>query len=158
MNKILIITDAWEPQVNGVVTTMTTVVQKLKEKGFKVDVIHPGNFHTFPLPNYPEISVAWNFWDLKKKIKKANPDYVHVSVEGPLGVTGRHYCIEHNIPYTTCIHTKFPEYVYERFGIGLDVTKGLLKWFHNSAAKTLVNTESHKAELEEDGFTDLVLW
>ena len=158
MNKILIITDAWEPQVNGVVTTMTKVVEKLKEKGYEVDVIHPGLFHTFPLPNYPEISVAWNFWDLKKKIKKSNPDYVHVSVEGPLGVTGRHYCIEHNIPYTTCIHTKFPEYVYERFRIGLDVTKGLLKWFHNSAAKTLVNTESHKAELEQDGFTDLVLW
>ena len=98
MNKILIITDAWEPQVNGVVTTMTTVVQKLQEKGYEVDVIHPGLFHTFPLPNYPEISVAWNFWDLKKKIKKSNPDYVHVSVEGPLGVTGRYYCIEHNIP------------------------------------------------------------
>ena len=63
-----------------------------------------------------------------------------------------------NIPYTTCIHTKFPEYVYERFGIGLDVTKGLLKWFHNPAAKTLVNTISHKEELEQDGFTDLVLW
>ena len=70
MKKILIITDAWEPQVNGVVTTMTTVVKKLKEKNFKVEVIHPGMFHTFPLPNYPEISVAWNFWDLKKKIEK----------------------------------------------------------------------------------------
>ena len=137
MKKILIITDAWEPQVNGVVTTMTTVVQKLREKNFEVDVIHPGMFHTFPLPNYPEISVAWNFWDLKKKIEKSNADYMHISVEGPLGVTGRHYCLEHEIPYTTCIHTKFPEYVYERFGIGLDVTKGLLKWFHNSAAKTL---------------------
>ena len=158
MKKILIITDAWEPQVNGVVTTMTTVVQKLREKNFAVDVIHPGMFHTFPLPNYPEISVAWNFWDLKKKIEKSNADFMHISVEGPLGVTGRHYCLEHEIPYTTCIHTKFPEYVYERFGIGLDVTKGLLKWFHNSAAKTLVNTESHKAELEDDGFTDLVLW
>ena len=138
MKKILIITDAWEPQVNGVVTTMTTVVQKLREKNFEVDVIHPGMFHTFPLPNYPEISVAWNFWDLKKKIEKSNADYMHISVEGPLGVTGRHYCLENEIPYTTCIHTKFPEYVYERFGIGLDVTKGLLKWFHNSAAKTLV--------------------
>ena len=95
---------------------------------------------------------------LKKKIEKSNADFMHISVEGPLGVTGRHYCLEHEIPYTTCIHTKFPEYVYERFGIGLDVTKGLLKWFHNSAAKTLVNTESHKAELEDDGFTDLVLW
>ena len=158
MKKILIITDAWEPQVNGVVTTMTTVVQKLKEKKFDVDVIHPGMFHTFPLPNYPEISVAWNFWDLKKKIEKSKPDYMHISVEGPLGITGRHYCLEHKIPYTSCIHTKFPEYVYERFGIGLDVTKGLLKWFHNSAAKTLVNTESHKSDLEEDGFTDLVLW
>ena len=127
MKKILIITDAWEPQVNGVVTTMTTVVKKLKEKNFKVEVIHPGMFHTFPLPNYPEISVAWNFWDLKKKIEKFDADYMHISVEGPLGVTGRHYCLENNIPYTTCIHTKFPEYVYERFGIGLDVTKGLLK-------------------------------
>ena len=158
MKKILIITDAWEPQVNGVVTTMTTVVKKLKEKNFKVEVIHPGMFHTFPLPNYPEISVAWNFWDLKKKIEKFDADYMHISVEGPLGVTGRHYCLENNIPYTTCIHTKFPEYVYERFGIGLDVTKGLLKWFHNSAAKTLVNTISHREELEQDGFTDLVLW
>ena len=158
MKKILIITDAWEPQVNGVVTTMTIVVKKLKEKNFKVEVIHPGMFHTFPLPNYPEISVAWNFWDLKKKIEKFDADYMHISVEGPLGVTGRHYCLENNIPYTTCIHTKFPEYVYERFGIGLDVTKGLLKWFHNPAAKTLVNTISHKEELEQDGFTDLVLW
>ena len=158
MKKILIITDAWEPQVNGVVTTMTTVVKKLKEKNFKVEVIHPGMFHTFPLPNYPEISVAWNFWDLKKKIEKFDADYMHISVEGPLGITGRHYCLENNIPYTTCIHTKFPEYVYERFGIGLDVTKGLLKWFHNPAAKTLVNTTSHKEELEQDGFTDLVLW
>ena len=137
---------------------MTTVVKKLKEKNFKVEVIHPGMFHTFPLPNYPEISVAWNFWDLKKKIEKFDADYMHISVEGPLGVTGRHYCLENNIPYTTCIHTKFPEYVYERFGIGLDVTKGLLKWFHNPAAKTLVNTISHKEELEQDGFTDLVLW
>ena len=158
MKKILIITDAWEPQVNGVVTTMTTVVKKLKEKNFKVEVIHPGMFHTFPLPNYPEISVAWNFWDLKKKIEKFDADYMHISVEGPLGVTGRHYCLENKIPYTTCIHTKFPEYVFERFGIGLDVTKGLLKWFHNPAAKTLVNTISHKKELEQDGFTDLVLW
>ena len=158
MKKILIITDAWEPQVNGVVTTMTTVVKKLEEKNFKVEVIHPGMFHTFPLPNYPEISVAWNFWDLKKKIEKFDADYMHISVEGPLGITGRHYCLENNIPYTTCIHTKFPEYVYERFGIGLDVTKGLLKWFHNPAAKTLVNTISHKEELEQDGFTDLVLW
>ena len=158
MKKILIITDAWEPQVNGVVTTMTTVVKKLKERNFKVEVIHPGMFHTFPLPNYPEISVAWNFWDLKKKIEKFDADYMHISVEGPLGVTGRHYCLENNIPYTTCIHTKFPEYVYERFGIGLDVTKGLLKWFHNPAAKTLVNTTSHKEELEQDGFTNLVLW
>ncbi len=137
---------------------MTTVVKKLEEKNFKVEVIHPGMFHTFPLPNYPEISVAWNFWDLKKKIEKFDADYMHISVEGPLGVTGRHYCLENNIPYTTCIHTKFPEYVYERFGIGLDVTKGLLKWFHNPAAKTLVNTISHKEELEQDGFTDLVLW
>ena len=158
MKKILIITDAWEPQVNGVVTTMTTVVKKLEEKNFKVEVIHPGMFHTFPLPNYAEISVAWNFWDLKKKIEKFDADYIHISVEGPLGITARHYCLEHKIPYTTCIHTKFPEYVYERFGIGLDVTKGLLKWFHNSAAKTLVNTISHKEELEKDGFTDLVLW
>ncbi|MBA4729757.1 MAG: glycosyltransferase family 1 protein [SAR86 cluster bacterium] len=158
MKKILIITDAWEPQVNGVVTTMTTVLKHLKKKNFLVEVLHPGHFHTFPLPNYPEISIAWNFWDLKKKIKKINPDFIHISVEGPLGVTARHFCVEQNIPYTSAIHTKFPEYVYERFGIGLDVTKGLLKWFHNSAAKTLVNTKSHKEELIKDGFTDLVLW
>lgn len=158
MKKILIVTDAWEPQVNGVVTTMTTVTKKLKEKKYNVEVLHPGHFHTFPLPNYPEISVAWNFWDLKKKIQKIKPDFIHISVEGPLGVTARHFCLEHNLPYTSAIHTKFPEYIYERFGIGLDVTRGLLKWFHNSAAKTLVNTPSHQEELTKDGFTNLVLW
>ena len=72
MKKILIITDAWEPQVNGVVTTMTTVVKHLKKKSFNVEVLHPGHFHTFPLPNYPEISIAWNFWELKIKSKKLN--------------------------------------------------------------------------------------
>ena len=95
---------------------------------------------------------------LKKKIEKIDPDFIHISVEGPLGITARHYCLEQKIPYTSAIHTKFPEYVYERFGIGLDVTNGLLKWFHNSAAKTLVNTQSHMDELTENGFTDLVLW
>ena len=158
MGKILVVTDAWEPQVNGVVTTMTTVVAELRKKNFDVEVLHPGMFHTFPLPNYPEISVAWNFWDLKKKIKKINPDYIHISVEGPLGITARHFCLEHMLPFTTAIHTKFPEYVYERYNIGLDVTTGLLKWFHNAAAKTLVNTISHRDELMESGFTDLVLW
>ena len=93
MKKILIVTDAWKPQVNGVVTTMTTVVEKLEKKGFHVDVIHPGLFHTFPLPNYKEISIAWNFWDLKKKIKKLEPDYFHISVESPLVLTARHYCL-----------------------------------------------------------------
>ena len=102
--------------------------------------------------------MAWNFWDLKKKIQKIKPDFIHISVEGPLGITARHFCLEHNLPYTSAIHTKFPEYIYERFGIGLDVTRGLLKWFHNSAAKTLVNTPSHKEELTKDGFTNLVLW
>jgi len=158
MKKILIVTDAWLPQINGVVTTMTKVVEHLKAKGFDIEVLHPGHFHTFPLPNYPEISVAWNFWDLRKKIEKIDPDFIHISVEGPLGITARHYCLEQKIPYTSAIHTKFPEYVYERFGIGLDVTNGLLKWFHNSAAKTLVNTQSHMDELTENGFTDLVLW
>ena len=158
MKKILIVTDAWLPQINGVVTTMTKVVEHLEAKKFQVEVLHPGHFHTFPLPNYPEISVAWNFWDLKNKIKKIDPDYIHISVEGPLGITARHFCLEHKLPYTSAIHTKFPEYVYERFGIGLDVTNGLLKWFHNSAVKTLVNTQSHMDELTENGFTDLVLW
>ena len=76
---------------------MTTVVEKLENKGFHVDVIHPGLFHTFPLPNYKEISVAWNFWDFKKKIKKLEPDYFHISVEGPLGLTARNYCIKNKI-------------------------------------------------------------
>ena len=88
MKKILIVTDAWEPQVNGVVTTMTTVTKKLKEKKYNVEVLHPGHFHTFPLPNYPEISVAWNFWDLKKKIQKIKPDFIHIIQEGKIIKTG----------------------------------------------------------------------
>ena len=87
MKKILIITDAWEPQVNGVVTTMTTVVQKLREKNFAVDVIHPGMFHTFPLPNYPEIRYL-EFWDLKEKLKNPHRFYAYFSW-GPLRCNGQ---------------------------------------------------------------------
>ena len=83
---------------------------------------------------------------------------MHIATEGPLGLAARNFAKKGNFNFTTSYHTKFPEYVYERFGIGLDATKGLLKWFHNSAAKTLVNTKSHMEDLHSDGFTDLFLW
>ena len=158
--NILIATDAWDPQTNGVVTTLKNLGLSLKEKKHKVSLLTPKEFITIPCPTYPEIRLSINVFQkyLKKKFHQINPDVIHIATEGPIGFAVRRYCVKNKILFTTSYHTKFPEYVYERFGIGLDVTKGLLKWFHNSAAKTLVNTISHKEELEKDGFTDLVLW
>lgn len=156
--KILIITDAWFPQVNGVVTTLSNVAYQLRLKGHTVDIIDPSRFKTLPLPGYREIRISLNLVELKKIIKFNRYDAIHIATEGPLGLMARYLLIKNNLSFTTAVHTKFPEYVKARIGFPLSWGYGLMRWFHGAAFHNLVNTQSHKDELISWGFKNLVMW
>ena len=156
--KIVFVTDAWEPQTNGVVTTLGNLVRELRLLGHCVSIIEPGQFSTVPLPGYAEIAVAAMPWRVADMIDCLEPDAVHVATEGPLGLAARWHLVRNGIPFTTSLHTKFPEYVRERIGLPLSVGYRFLRWFHRRAFRTLVTTESHKLELEGWGFERLLVW
>ena len=115
--NILIATDAWDPQTNGVVTTLKNLGLSLKEKKHKVSLLTPKEFITIPCPTYPEIRLSINVFQkyLKKKFHQINPDVIHIATEGPIGFAVRRYCVKNKILFTTSYHTKFPEYIFERF-------------------------------------------
>ncbi len=156
--RLLLITDAFAPQTNGVVTTLNSVVDRLPTLGIETDVIHPGMFRCVGLPGYREIPLALDLWRLPGMIRAANPDWVHVATEGPLGMAARRYMVKHDVPFTTSLHTKFPEYFNERIGTPLAIGYRFIRWFHRPAARTLCTTASHREELERWGLDDLVVW
>jgi glycosyltransferase involved in cell wall biosynthesis len=157
--KIVIVSDAWLPQVNGVVTSLSKTIQELKKLGHQIQTVTPDQFRTFPCPTYPEIRLALN---PRKKthaiIEAFQPDAVHIATEGPLGLAARAWCRKHEFPFTTSFHTRFPEYVKLRFGVPLKVTYALQRWFHGAAHHTMVATEALREELQARGFNNLVIW
>ncbi|MFL2753230.1 MAG: glycosyltransferase family 4 protein [Gammaproteobacteria bacterium] len=155
--KILIATDAWTPQVNGVVTTLTSLVSELS-KDHEVKVIEPSLFATLPIPVYPEIRASIDVFNSKKILKDFQPDAIHISTEGPIGIYLRNYLVRKRIPFTTAVHTKFPDYLKDLMGLPTSITNEFLKWFHSGAARTLVNTPSHQRELESIGIQNLKIW
>ncbi len=156
--KLMIITDAWKPQINGVVTTLINVMNRLEREGVRMEVIHPGRFRTLPLPGYPEIALSINPWRLAALIDAYQPDTVHIATEGPLGLMARHYLKRHSLAFTTSLHTKFPEYLAARYRLPLGWGYRFMRWFHRPAAATLVTTESHRRELSNWGLEHLVVW
>jgi len=156
--KLLLVTDAWAPQTNGVVTTYRNVIRHLTECGHQVDVVEPGRFPTMPLPGYAEIRIAATPWRLPAMIEAADADAFHIATEGPLGLAARRHLSRRGVPFTTSLHTKFPEYVHERLRLPLAIGYGFMRWFHGAAARTLVTTASHKEELEGWGLEHLVVW
>jgi glycosyltransferase involved in cell wall biosynthesis len=158
--KILIVTDAWTPQVNGVVRTVQITAGDLKTLGHEVRMITPEGRLTFPMPTYPEIRLAvLPGRALTREIKAFAPDAVHIATEGSLGLAARKICIRHGIAFTTAFHTRFAEYVHARFPF---VPERLmwrwLAWFHAPATAVMVATQSLKRELEGHGFKHLRLW
>lgn len=158
MKRALIVTDAWSPQTNGVVTTLQAVIAHLPACGYEVEVVHPGAFDTLPLPSYPEIRVARNPWRVADVIVAARPDTVHIATEGPLGLWARGVLCRHGLPFTTSLHTKFPEYVQARTGLPRALGYRFLRWFHAPAEATLCTTRSHVEELAAWGLQHLVVW
>ena len=119
MNRITLVTDAWQPQINGVVRTLEETILQLNRKGFLVKVVEPSMFKTFPCPTYPEIPLSWNIWKAGKMIEDTRPHYLHIFTEGPLGLAAKLWADRRQIPYTTSYHTKYPEYLVDYFGGGL---------------------------------------
>jgi 1,2-diacylglycerol 3-alpha-glucosyltransferase/glucuronosyltransferase len=156
--RLLLITDAWSPQTNGVVTTLRHVRRELRASGVDVAVIHPGLFRTVGLPSYPEIRIAINPWRVGRMIRAARPAAIHIATEGPLGIAARLYLARRSIPFCTSLHTKFPEYVARRTGLPTGLGYRLLRWFHRPSCATLVTTASHRRELERYGMGRLVVW
>jgi glycosyltransferase involved in cell wall biosynthesis len=156
--RLLIVTDAWRPQTNGVVTTLESVIERLRGAGHEVSVVEPGLFRRWPLPGYPEIRVAVNPWRVGRLIEAAAPDSIHVATEGPLGIAAWRWLRRRGVPFTTSLHTKFPEYLRARVGLPLSIGYAFLRAFHRDAWRTLVTTESHREELAARGFEHLEVW
>ena len=157
--RILIVTDAWLPQVNGVVRSLQAVMRELVTMGHTVQTIVPQDFVSVPCPTYPEIRLAYAPQrTLAAMIERFKPDAIHVATEGPLGFATRRYCVRRGLPFTTAFHTKFPEYVHARVRFPIAWSYALLRRFHGSAARTMVATASVRRELERRGFANLVHW
>ncbi len=157
--NILIITDAWYPQVNGVVRTLSKVREELEDMGHTVAVIGPDQFRTVPLPSYPEIRVAvFAGRRLPRLIDAIKPDAIHIATEGPLGHAARRYCLRRNRPFTTAYHTRFPEYVRDRAPIPLSWSYAFVRRFHRHSEAVMVATPSIETMLRQRGFTNLRRW
>ena len=157
--KIAIVTDAWRPQTNGVVKTLSTTSDGLRALGHDVRVIEPNQFKTFPCPTYPEIRLSWlPYGRLAELLEEFGPDAIHIATEGPLGAAARKWCLRRRFPFTTSYHTQFPEYVRARVPIPLSVSYAHLRRFHGAAARTMVATPAMQRLLESRGFRNIVRW
>ncbi|WP_411287655.1 glycosyltransferase family 4 protein [Phenylobacterium sp.] len=157
--RILLATDAWEPQVNGVVRTLTRVVAELRGMGHSVEVISPDQFKTFPLPTYPEIKVAIGVYEpVQERFKAFEPEAIHIATEGPIGLAARRICVEWKLPFTTSYHTRFPEYVSARLPLPLAAGYAYMKWFHKPSGRLMVATPTMRDELEQHGFRNISAW
>ena len=160
--KILIVTDAWYPQVNGVCRTLKNLGDELKKIGHQVEYIEPNQFFTVPMPKYNEIKLSLNVWPrVGKLISKADADIIHIATEGPIGIFAKRYCVKNKLKFTTSYHTQFDKYLKLYYPyLPIKLAQKFLKGFHSKAEKILVTTQSMKDELQEIGFDKdkMVVW
>jgi len=157
--RIIVVTDAWYPQVNGVVRTYEMTHQMLTERGHEVSFITPLMFRSFPCPTYPEIRLAIGARrKVAKMIEAAQPACIHIATEGPLGFAARAYCKKRAIPFTTSFHTKFPEYVRARTKLPLSVGYRFVRWFHGPSRAVMVATQGIEDELKHWGVNNIRRW
>jgi glycosyltransferase involved in cell wall biosynthesis len=157
--RILLATDAWEPQVNGVVRTLTRTIAECRALGHEVEVVTPDQFKTIPMPMYPEIRLALNAYEaIQERFKAFEPEAIHIATEGPIGLAARRICLEWKLPFTTSYHTRFPEYLSARVPVPTAVGYAFMRWFHGPSGRIMVATESFRNELEKKGFRNLSPW
>jgi glycosyltransferase involved in cell wall biosynthesis len=159
VRRLLVATDAWHPQINGVVRTFERMVEELGRLGVDVSILAPSAFRTIPCPTYPEIRLAIaRPSTVRAAIVAAAPDHVHVATEGPLGSIARRWCLTNRRAFTTSFHTMFPEYLRARAPIPERWTYAWLRRFHNAGAGCMVATSSLEGELARRGFRHLMRW
>jgi len=157
--SIAIVTDAWHPQTNGVVRTLSTTAEVLRGWGHQVTVISPEGYPSLPAPTYPEIRLALTLpGAVGRRLAKIAPDAVHIATEGPLGLAARAYCLRRKVPFTTAYHTQFPDYLARRTGLPARLFWPYIRWFHRPAERIMVATETIRAQLREQGLTRLTHW
>ncbi len=158
--KVLIVTDAWAPQVNGVVRTLEILGRDLRALGHQVRYATPEGRFALPLPTYSEIKLAvFPRPGLEREIREYAPDAIHIATEGTLGLSARALCVKYHVPFTTSFHTRFPDYVRARFPfIGEETVYRFLRWFHRPAIAMMVATASLQRELEGRGFRNVRIW
>jgi glycosyltransferase involved in cell wall biosynthesis len=155
----MIVTDAWFPQTNGVVSTLAQTAAWLGRFGHEVRIVNPSDFHSVACPTYPEIRLSiLPYRKVKRSILEFSPQALHIATEGPLGLCARRFCVRRGVPFTTSYHTQFPQYVRARFPIPLKASYRALRWFHGAAARCMVSTASVRLELAAHGFRNLATW
>jgi len=157
--RILIVTDAWEPQVNGVVRTLKSTRRELQAMGHTVEVLTPVEFPTIPCPTYPDIRLSlFPGRKVARRIREFAPQALHIATEGPLGLAARAVALRNGLPFTSAYHTRFPEYVQARFRFPLSWTYRFLRWFHGPSRAVMAPTPVVVRDLTQWGFEQVVLW
>jgi glycosyltransferase involved in cell wall biosynthesis len=156
---ILLVSDAWPPQVNGVVRTLQRLKAECEALGHEVEVVAPDRFRTVPCPTYPEIRLALRPGrSIAERLDRFRPERIHLATEGPLGIAARRHCLRRGLPFTTSYHTRFPEYLSARFPLPLAAGYAWMRWFHRPSAGVMVATETIRRDLEARGFANLRDW
>jgi glycosyltransferase involved in cell wall biosynthesis len=157
--RLALVTDAWSPQVNGVVRTLQAITAILTHWGHEVLVISPDQYRSLPCPSYPEIRLALaRGKSVGSRIEEFAPDAVHIATEGPLGLAARRHCVSRSRVFTTAYHTQFPEYVAQRTGLPASLFWSYIRWFHGPSSGIMVATESVRQELRAHGLMRLREW
>ena len=157
--RILLATDAWAPQVNGVVMTLRNTIRGVETAGHVVEVIGPDRFRSLPCPTYPEIRLALRPFPLFATLaERFAPDAVHIATEGPVGIAARRFCLREKLAFTTAYHTRFPEYVHARIRLPVHFAYAWLRRFHAPARAVMVATPAIHADLARRGFDNLAMW
>lgn len=156
--RILVATDAWRPQVNGVVRSLEAMSQAAQNLGAEIDFLTPRDFVSLPMPTYREISLALATPRAVARRLEAGYDHIHIATEGPLGLATRAACLRLDRCFTTSFHTRFPEYIHARLGLPVGLAYAALRRFHNAGAGVMVATPSLARELSDRGFHRLLRW
>ncbi|SCY73607.1 glycosyltransferase family 4 protein [Microvirga guangxiensis] len=157
--RVLVVTDAWRPQINGVVRSLEHMADQAPSFGVEMTFLTPERFRSFPMPTYPEIRLSLTRPDtVERMIAEATPDHVHIATEGPLGLTARLACRRQGRVFTTSYHTRFPEYLSARLPVPEEWSYRALRWFHREARVMMVSTPSLERELSARGFRNIVRW
>jgi len=157
--RIMIVSDAWHPQTNGVVSTLTQTAAWLGRFGHEVRLLTPTDFRSVPCPTYPEIRLSlFPYAQVRRTLLGFAPQAIHIATEGPLGLAARRFCRRHGLRFTTSYHTQFPQYLRARWPVPLAASYRLLRWFHGAAVRCMVSTGSVRRDLGAHGFTNLATW